>query len=128
MDEVRFRVLNNKCIPTLNSNGLYDLISNVDITLYPHNQCLVDSGIIVDVIDNVQVNICNTILQACNGVIIPINLIITKTSLDTIKIILVNNGIDTYRIRAGITKIAQFSVVQSYIGQISFQECNNDKN
>ena len=128
MDEIRFIVLNSKYNPKLNSAGLYDLVSDVDITLYPHNQCLVRTGIKVELCDNTQLLICNTIIQACNGIIIPINSIITKSYTAVISVILVNNGINTYNIKAGVTKIAQFSVVQAYTGQISFQEYNNGTN
>ncbi len=125
MDEVQFRLSNGASIPTLRSDNLYDLISSQDITLYPNNTCTVDTGIAAYLPNNLRLLTNNTTIQSANN----IDIIMTINSFNSnILIMLRNSGLNTYKIKKGITKIAQFFIVSDQTSSITLKEYNDNKN
>lgn len=125
MGEIHFRLSKGATIPVLNRDSLYDLIANQDITLYPDNSCTVDTGIEVYIPSNLRLLTNNTTIQSANN----IDIIMTTTSYGSnILIMLRNSGLNTYKIKKGITKVAQFFIVSDHTSSITLKECNDNTN
>lgn len=108
---------NELCKPRFNEGlGQYELISNTTVDLYPNTQLLLDTGFNLIGYTDFYLFISNREIQANNGVILLMGGHIIKCPLahNTIKIMMKNIGSTTYKIKAGVTKIAQFVLVKTY--------------
>lgn len=106
------------CKPVFNSiTNQYELISNTNIVVYPHTQVLVDTGCKIVTAEPYNMLISNIEIQAYNGINLALGTHILNTNIEgTIKLMLRNTGNSTYRIKSGITKVAQFTFITT---------CNN---
>lgn len=112
-----FVLTNEKCRPRFNNSiGQYELISSTDEQLYPNTQVLIDTAFNLVTLNNVSLLITNREVQAYNGIILPLGTYISPCTnkSNTIKIMLRNVGTTTYKIKAGVTKIAQFTLIKTY--------------
>ncbi|OHE77777.1 MAG: hypothetical protein A3F67_08030 [Verrucomicrobia bacterium RIFCSPHIGHO2_12_FULL_41_10] len=95
----------------LKSSRLLEVVSSVDITLYPLNKSYIETGITVYFPGEYTGVVTNNNLQASNGIIMPHGSIILNGVCE-VKIMLFNLGTSTYRIKAGITRIANLVLVK----------------
>ena len=118
IDRIGYSLVNINCAPIYNDKtGQYELISYDSINLYPETQSIIDTGMCIEKLpDGYVLLLTNRDFQANNGIYLPIGIqIVSAKTEGSIKILLRNSGVVTYKIKAGHTKVALLTILPSVI-------------
>lgn len=105
---------NSNCAPKRHpySKSILELVSNVDISIYPNTQEVVDTGIVMKLTSGYMGIISTREAQSIQNIFVTSMVVGVGLTEETIKVAIRNNGSRTYKIIAGVTKIAQVLLVR----------------
>ena len=104
------------------------IVSAEDVVLYPTESTTINTGITLYLTDKISGILVNKQHQARNKILMPMAGLVLN-GVSNVQILLVNLGLNPYRIKAGITTIATVQLVNklAITKEIVLEKDSNDK-